>query len=167
MNEELTTARLAIQPVTIHDAPFIFELVNTTEWKTFIGDRNVQNLQDAGNYIRQIISNPDINYNVVRLQHNQLPVGVVTFIKRTYLPHHDIGFAFLPAYAGQGLAFEAASAYLSRLRQENFYQPILATTIPENIRSIRLLEKLGLQFSESVRLNNEDVLLYELLPGKP
>ncbi|WP_161596858.1 GNAT family N-acetyltransferase [Chitinophaga vietnamensis] len=163
MRHVFNTARLALQPLTSGDAPFIYELLNTEGWKTFIGDRHIHTLDDAAAYIEKILSNPDVTYVVARLAQDQEPAGIVTFIKRTYLPYHDIGFAFLPAYAGQGLAYEAAAAFLELIRADASHKEVLATTLPGNSRSIQLLEKLGLSLQEKMMLNGEELLLFRLV----
>ncbi|MBC9911584.1 GNAT family N-acetyltransferase [Chitinophaga varians] len=161
--ETLQTERLFIEPITTHEAAFIFVLVNTPAWKQFIGDRHVHHIDDAIGYIQRVIDNPDTDFRVVYRQHDRQPMGIVTVIKRTYLPHHDIGFAFLPEHASQGYAFEAASALLEALKAERTHTHILATTLPGNSRSIHLLKKLGLHFSETIVYNGEELLLFEKL----
>jgi len=151
------TERLFLRSLTNDDARFIFELVNTQGWIKFIGDRNVKTLEDAGQYIQRIISNPAVDYLVVTLQDEQTAIGVISFIKRDYLDHHDIGFAFLPAYAGQGYAFEAADAVLTDLMKLQEHATILATTLEDNHSSIRLLKKLGFVFNKEI-INEEDTL---------
>ncbi|QJB35068.1 GNAT family N-acetyltransferase [Chitinophaga oryzae] len=161
--ETLQTERLFIQPITTHEAAFIFVLVNTPAWKRFIGDRHVHHIDDAIGYIQRVIDNPDTDFRVVCRQQDQQPLGIVTVIKRAYLPHHDIGFAFLPEHASQGYAFEAASALLEALKKDKTHTHILATTLPDNKRSIHLLEKLGLHYSETILYNGEELLLFEKL----
>ena len=85
MQTNYKTDRLLLRTLTIADAAFIFELVNTAGWIQFIGDRNVHTNEDAKRYIQKILSNPDVNYRVVTLQDAQTAVGVVTLIKRNYL----------------------------------------------------------------------------------
>lgn len=150
MQTNYKTARLFLRPMNAGDVSFIFELVNTDGWIRFIGDRNIKNAEDAGNYIQKIINNPAIVYRVVTLQDEVTAIGVVTFIKRDYLPHPDIGFAFLPAFGKQGYAFEASSAVLNDLLQTGGHSTILATTIPENTSSIQLLVRLGFSFSKEI-----------------
>ncbi len=104
------TDRLLLKKLKPGDAHFIFELVNSPGWIKFIGDRNIKTMEDAGKYIRRILSDGLIHYWVVYLQEPQMAIGLITFIKRSYLDHSDIGFAFLPAHAKQGYAFEAAYA---------------------------------------------------------
>ena len=150
MQTNYKTARLFLRTMNADDAAFIFELVNTQGWIKFIGDRNIKNTEDACSYIQKIISNPAISYRVVTLQEDETDIGVVTFIKRDYLDHHDIGFAFLPAYNKQGYAFEATNEVLNDLLKTTEHTTILATTIPENSSSIQLLKKLGFSFSKEI-----------------
>ena len=157
MQPNYKTKRLQLTNLSANDADFIFELVNTSGWIKFIGDRNIRTNEDTAAYIQKIISNPDITYWVVKLQDQQIAVGIISFIKRDYLEQHDIGFAFLPAYAKQGYAFEATLTVLNDLFNDNRHKTILATTIPENDTSIQLLKKLGFTFSKEL-INGNDVL---------
>ncbi len=156
----LTTDRLIVEPLTQRHSNFIFELVNTEGWITYIGDRHVNSPADATAYIQKILSNPNIVYWVVSRKEDATPIGIVTFIKRDYLQHPDIGFAFLPNVSNNGYAFEATSAVLNSLRVSNAFENILATTIPENKNSIKLLNKLGLYFEREIDVNQEILHIY-------
>lgn len=158
----ILTSSLFLDQLQSNDASFMLELLNTPGWKQFIGDRNVQNLTDAAGYIRKIIENPAVQYLVVRLKDSKTPVGVLTIIKREDLPHHDIGFAFLPDYAGKGYAHEAASAMLKAPEILAAHSQLLAICLKDNLRSIRLLEKLGMVFEEEINRESEELLLYKL-----
>jgi RimJ/RimL family protein N-acetyltransferase len=158
MLTHLDTTRLLLQPLSLNDAAFVFELVNTQGWLQFIGNRNVHNLEESSHYIQKIMDNPNIQYWVVRLNESSIPIGIVTFIKRDYLEYHDIGFAFLPQYGKNGYAQEATLAILNELRKEMAHSQILATTIKDNVRSIQLLEKLGFRF-ETI-LQQEKTILH-------
>src|SRR6185437_7795512 len=151
MRNSFTTERLSLYPLTLKEDGFILELVNTPGWIKFIGDRKVNNLGDAQSYIKKIRKNSDIKYWAVKLKKEEIAIGIVTLIKREYLPYHDIGFAFLPAYAKMGYAFEAASALLSYVRKEYGLNHLLATTITDNVSSISLLNKLGFKFDKEMK----------------
>src|SRR5947199_5066293 len=111
MLTNLTTERLSLNALAIEDTDFIQELVNTQGWLQFIGDRNVHSKEDAINYINKINSSPNIQYRVVRLTELQTPIGIISFIKRDYLEHFDIGFAFLPQYNGKGMPMKLLKRY--------------------------------------------------------
>jgi [ribosomal protein S5]-alanine N-acetyltransferase len=166
IQNHFTTDRLLIQPLTINDNAFILELVNTDGWIKFIGNRNINSAADATAYIERIISNENITYWAVQLKGTTTLIGIITFIKRDYLEHHDIGFAFLPNFSNSGYAYEAAHTVLNGLTQNNNFTHILATTIPENISSIKLLKKLGLQFDKAIKVEEEALHVYAVATEK-
>lgn len=166
MTANFTTARLSLSPVTLSAAAFLYELVNTPAWLEFIGDRKVKDIADASAYIQRLINNPDINYWVVKLKDEDTAIGTISFIKRDYLDYPDIGFAFLPDYHHYGYAFEAASTVLSHLLHDPVYSCILATVAPGNANSIRLLEKLGMQYLDEIEVEGKKPLVYRIVADK-
>lgn len=156
----INTERLLLKPLTACDDSFILELVNTPGWLKFIGNRNINNLSDAGAYIEKILNTESITYWVVSLKENQQKIGVVTFIKRDYLDHSDIGFAFLPNFCKNGYAHEATKAVLNKIIKDKKLPHILATTIPENINSIKLLKKIGLNFEKEIEAGKDTLHVY-------
>lgn len=156
------TKRLYIEPVTIFDSAFIFELLNTEGWIKFIGDRNIHSPEDAESYIQKIIDNPKSNYWICKLKENKTPVGIVSFIKRNYLDAPDIGFALLPAYQKNGFAFEATSHVLEGIKKIKSFDAIKAFTLYNNSSSISLLEKLGLAFEKEIQDKEERLFVYSI-----
>jgi len=160
MLTHLTTKRLTVSSLTEQDAAFIHELLNTKGWLRFIGDRNVHSTEAAIAYINKVNSSPDVHYWVARLRETSIPIGIITLIKRDYLEYSDIGFAFLPQYSGKGYAFEAAKAVLSALSSKPQYATVLATTLPRNTNSIKLLTRLGLRFFREIEAEGEKLHVY-------
>lgn len=160
MSLSLTTDRLKIDLLQESDHEFMQALVNSPGWLQFIGQRNVSNTEEAIAYIQKIRNNPNTDYWVVRKKESSVPVGIVTLIKRDYLDHHDIGFAFLPAFTNQGFAFEATKIFIEHLSKEHtIFQ---ATTVPENIKSIQLLKKLGFQFEKTITRDKENLSVFKI-----
>ncbi|UII35144.1 GNAT family N-acetyltransferase [Fulvivirga ulvae] len=162
----LETDRLLLSKLKVDDAPFILRLVNEPSWLRYIGDRGVKNLEDAENYI---VNGPMKSYEtngfglyLVRLR-NGTPIGLCGILKRDTLNDPDIGFAFLPEHTGMGYAFESAQAVLTYGKTVLGLNRIVAITSPDNSRSGKLLEKLGMKFSKMVRLagDKEDTRFYE------
>lgn len=160
MQTNIITQRLFLNIVTEEDHDFMQELMNTDGWIQFIGDRGIHSKEAAIAYINTINGRDNFYYWLVRLKETNTPVGIITFIKRGYLAHFDIGFAFLPEYQGQGYAYEAAKEVLFVVRQQPEHQTVQATTLPGNVRSIKLLNKLGLHFTGKIMVGKSELCLY-------
>ena len=83
-------------------------------------------------------------------------------INRANLEGQDIGFAFLPDYLGKGYGFEIASATLKYAMTELKLPRVLAITLPTNVPSIKLIEKIGLEFKKTFTFpeENEELMLF-------
>lgn len=166
MKKNYLTTRLILNELSLNDEQFIMELVNTPEWIKFIGDRNIRTQEDARVYIQKIIDNSAVNYWIVKLQEQNIPIGIITFIKRDYLEHYDIGFAFLSKFTKKGYAYEATTTVLNDIINDLTHTHILATTVQENIDSIKLLEKLGFRFEKEIEDGNDLLLVYSISVDK-
>jgi RimJ/RimL family protein N-acetyltransferase len=164
MEIQLQTERLILRKLSLHDTRFIFDLVNTPQWVKFIGNRNVNTLEDSRNYIIRTLKTPNVDYWIVTLKDQSTPIGIVTLIKRTYLEHHDIGFAFLPEYQKNGYAFEASGVVLDATLKNTRHSTVLATTLRDNVNSIQLLLKLGFSFLKEIEVEGEPLLIYTISP---
>ncbi|MGA1386374.1 MAG: GNAT family N-acetyltransferase, partial [Flavobacteriaceae bacterium] len=69
----------------------------------------------------------------------------------------DIGYALLPSYMKQGYAYEASSILLQQVWTSGNFPCLLAITKPDNLPSLRFLEKLGFYQSEST---NKGLAIY-------
>jgi RimJ/RimL family protein N-acetyltransferase len=152
----LETERLVLRRLTPGDAAFILDLLNQPSFLRYIGDKEVRNTEDA---IRYIETGPVASYErfgfglyLVELKESGTPVGMCGLIKRETLADVDVGFAFLPDYWSQGLAFEAAAAVMNYGREVLGLRRIVAITTLDNTASIRLLEKIGLRFERLIKL---------------
>lgn len=158
MSISIITPRLQLAPLTPSDAPFMRQIVNTEGWIRFIGDRKVHSDEDARAYVSRLLGTEHLLYRVVRLRETGQAIGVVSFMKRNYLDHFDLGFAFLPEYQQQGYAYEAAAAVLDFAHQT--HEIILATTLPDNTASIGLLTKLGFSPEGEIMPDNERLCVF-------
>lgn len=160
MRNTFETQRLTLQPICPKDAAFILQLLNTEGWLQFIGNRQVNTQNDALNYIDKILATENLYYWTVTLKSSGVPAGLVSYMKRSYLPHFDIGFAFLPDYHGKGYAFEATTAVLTHVSTILHHQYVLATTVSGNAASIKLLERLNFCYSKTIETENDQLLVY-------
>lgn len=149
----LETARLRLQPLGFADAAFILALVNEPSWLQYIGDRQVHSLDDARRYLSEgpLAMYDRHGFGLYRIERKSdgVSLGLCGLIQRETLETADIGYALLPAYWGQGYAFEAAQATLDYGNRILGLNPIAAITLPDNPRSITLLQRLGMAYVEN------------------
>jgi RimJ/RimL family protein N-acetyltransferase len=151
----LDTDRLYLRELQLADAPFILELLNSPGWLQYIGDRHVRTIEEAENYLKNgpIKTYAEVGYglSLVALKNNHKPIGMCGLLKRDYLEHPDIGFAFLPDVMGKGYALEIALALKQFAELHWQVQKLSAIVQTDNDRSIKLLKKLGLSFKEKIK----------------
>jgi ribosomal-protein-alanine N-acetyltransferase len=151
----IRTERLVLRHLELLDAAFILELLNEAAFLKFIGDKGVRTLDDAREYI---LKGPIDSYErhgfglyAVCLP-DGTPTGICGLVKRDGLADVDVGFAFLSRHRSKGYAAESASAVLAHARQVLRLQRVVAITSPDNLGSIAVLGKIGLEFERMIRL---------------
>jgi ribosomal-protein-alanine N-acetyltransferase len=159
---------LNIRRFTKSDATFILELLNTFGWKQFIGDRHIDSLDDATNYLIKglLLSYEQYGFGawLVTLKSTGQAIGMCGLFKRDYLDQPDLGFAFLPGFEGRGMAYEASIATISYIKEHFDFNNLYATTTDVNLRSKRLLERCGFTLTGTVTPPDlKTLLLYTLI----
>jgi len=166
--ETIESERIRLRPFTLEDGEFVVELLNTAGWIRYIGDRNIKTTDQAKNYL---LNGPLKSYerngfglSLAELKTEGTPIGMCGLLKRDYLAHADIGFAFLPDYTGKGYAYEIAKEIIRYGLQRLQMEKILAITLPENFSSIKLLEKIGFRCEKNFISPDtaEELSLYSL-----
>jgi RimJ/RimL family protein N-acetyltransferase len=158
---EFETSRLILRRLEFADAPFVVALLNEPSFIANIGDRGVRSIEDAHRYLCE---GPMAMYqrHGFGLWHTSRksdgkPVGMCGLLRRDILPDVDVGFAFLPAYWGQGFAYEAADATLRHGARKFGLERVIGVVSEGNEGSIRVLEKLGMSFER----------MYPMYAGEP
>jgi RimJ/RimL family protein N-acetyltransferase len=150
------TARLVLRELGPDDAAFIVALLNDPDWLRNIGDRKVRTEEDARAYMAAgpaaMIEQHGFGLWAVALVGDPAPIGMCGLIRRATLDDVDLGFAFLPAFRGQGYAAEAAAAAVDVARRRFGLARLVGIVSPDNVASIRLLEKLGMRYERSLEL---------------
>jgi RimJ/RimL family protein N-acetyltransferase len=155
----IESPRLCLRCLDFDDAPFILELLNQATFLQFIGDKGVRDLAGACEYLRQ---GPMESYwrhgfglYLTSLREGGVPIGICGLVKRDALEDVDVGFAFLPQYAGRGYATESAAAVLAHGYRVFQLKRIVGITAPDNHASIAVLQKIGLRFERLIRLGED------------
>ena len=156
MTPILETARLILRQYTEDDALAFFELNSDPEVMRYVPDESMKTVDEAREIL---ITHPLTDYRnhgfgrwACILKSTGEHIG---FCGPKYLPEIsdvDLGFRFTPSNWGKGYATEAARACVnygfSRLR----FDHIVGLSEADNRASIRVLEKVGMQFTGIVSL---------------
>lgn len=158
---ELVTPRLILRRLENDDAPFVLRLLNEPSFIENIGDKGVRSLDDARRYMRE---GPMAMYEQYGFglwhtarKSDGVAVGMCGLLKRDHLPDVDIGYAYLPEFWGQGIAFEAAEAVMHHAAGKFGLRRLIGVVSEGNAGSIRVLEKLGMEFER----------MFLMRPGEP
>lgn len=160
------TKRLSLEESDSNDDQFFLQLLNSLNWLKFIGDRSIKTKLDAAFYIENslIKSYRDHGFGLYKVVNKMesKPIGICGFVQRSYLDFPDIGFAILPMYEGQGFISEAATAVIDFGKSQLGMTEIFGITTEANIASQRVLNKIGLKFTQRLHPPNEreELLLF-------
>jgi len=150
------TPRLRIRHLTAADAAFTCHLLNEPSFIDNIADRGVRSEIDAMHYLAEgpIKSYQQHGYGLFLVENseNHTPMGFCGLLFRDHLQETDIGFAFLPQFWGKGYAFEAASAVMHFGYNKLKLKRIVGLTSAGNMASVKVLNRLGLQFEKMVQM---------------
>jgi len=153
----LVTDRLLLRQLELGDADFMLSLLNEPAFHRYIGDRGVRTCDDARAYLRDGAIDSYARHGhglyLVALRECGTPIGICGLVRRAGLDVPDLGFALLSQWWAQGFAHEAASAVLHYAQHTLRHDVVAAIVSPNNVASMRLLERLGFRFERSLRLS--------------
>lgn len=162
----LTTARLDLRFLTANDAPAYWPLVSHPAILRYTGEAPIGSI--AG--VRELlVAKPLKDYashGYGRLACIERATGdLVGFCGLKYLDdlgETDIGYRFLPRCWGLGYATESATAVMRHGRDVLRLKRIIGLVAPANTGSVRVLQKLGMEFESRVKLADhaDELLLY-------
>ncbi|MBB6108789.1 ribosomal-protein-alanine N-acetyltransferase [Mucilaginibacter lappiensis] len=169
----LTTERLILRRFTFADAPKLFELRKDPVIMQYISRPLSKTLDDAIDLIKVINDLLKGNNGItwcITLKNEQEFVGSIGFWrieKENY--RAEIGYLLNPAYQGRGIMQEAIETIINYGFGPMSLHTIQANVSPDNLASIKLLQKNNFTqeayFKENYFFNGvfEDTLVYTLL----
>jgi len=150
----LETDRLFLREYVEADAEAFFKLNSDPEVLRFVPDKRLLNVEQA----RQIlVDHPIADYRkygfgrgacILKSTGEQIGFAGLKYLEE--LGEVDVADRLLPKYWGQGLATEAALASVRFGFADLDLKRIIGLVMPENIASVRVLEKTGLCHVERV-----------------
>ncbi len=139
--------RIYLREAVPTDTAFCIALMNTPGWLEYIGDRNIATQARALGYIQKSLIDcykaNGFGLYILCLVESNDPIGICGTVKRDTLDIPDLGFAILPKYEGKEYVYEASVLTLNHAKNQLKMDQMLAITNHNNVRSQKLLERLG------------------------
>jgi len=152
----LETDRLLLREYVEEDAEAFFKLNSDPEVLRFVPDKRLLDVEQA----RQLlIDHPIADYRkygfgrgacILKSTGEQIGFAGLKYLEE--LGEVDVAYRLMPTHWGQGLATEAALASVRFGFADLGLKRIIGLVMPENIASVRVLEKTGLRYAETVTL---------------
>ena len=163
----LETARLRLREMVEADVHDVYLLNSSPNVMRYLGaERPLSSLDEALMLLRERIFPQYQSYGVGRgaviLKDNGLFIGWCGLKYQPAANEYDLGYRFIQNYWGKGYATEAARGVLEYCRQHLMGKRIVGKALLENVGSIRVLEKIGMQFERTEEDGDGTVAVYSL-----
>ena len=169
----LRTNRFMLRQITVADAPAILTLRSDERTMQYIGKEKIASIAEARRFIHMITQALQENQGItwgIYLPGQDNQIGNLGFW-RIVKEHHraELGYMLHPDYWRQGIMSEALTAILNYGFTQMRLHSIEANVAPNNIASVKLLEKHNFvregYFRENyyVRGTFQDTATYSLL----
>jgi len=170
LNLFIETERLLIRPFKMEDIEPSYKMNLDAEVSRYTGDGGVVSKKEIE---RRIIENVFGDYEkhgfgrlAVELKGENKFIGFTGLKYLEDMDEVDLGYRFMKEYWGKGIATESAKACLNLGFETLELNKIIAMVLPENIGSIRVLEKLNFEYEKDIIEDNQLAKIYSLIKGK-
>ena len=164
MPPHIHTQRLLLRPFTTADIPDAYQMNLNPKVSRFTGDGGVLSLDEVGRRIKEDVLGDYQKHGFGRFAVEWKATGqFIGFAGLKYLDdldEIDLGYRFLPAFWGRGIATEAGQVSLEYAQAILGQKRIIAWVLPENKGSIRVLEKLTFSMEKEQIEDGMRVLQY-------
>jgi RimJ/RimL family protein N-acetyltransferase len=157
VSSELQSPRLILRQWTPEDARFLYQLNLDPQVLEYTGDGAFESVHDARTFIenyRQYQLHGFGRWLIVR-HADGAKLGWCGLRRADNRLEVDLGFRLAQEYWGQGYASEAALACLKYGHQYLEIPEIIARTHRSNLRSQRVLERIGMHFEGECAFDSE------------
>ena len=166
MNIILETSRLLLRTFTPEDSRLIYELNLDPEITRYTGDP-VRDINHAKEILEQVILPQYALYNhgrwAVHIKDGLEFIGWCGLKNQPERNEIDLGYRFLKTAWSKGYATEAAFACIKYGFEKLNLQRIIGRAMPDNIGSLRVLEKCGMTYIRDEIVDGHPAKTYEIL----
>ena len=162
----MTTSRLVLRPLKHSDVNEIFILRSDEAVNKYLDRHRAKSKEDAIEFIskiEQLVSEGKSLFWAINFKDETSLVGTICLWNLSEEKNSvEIGYEILPAYEGRGIMNEAMQAVIQFAFDKMEASLIEAAFVPENSRSLRLLEKNNFRKNTNAAEQIDNMLLYEL-----
>ena len=166
MNIVIETERLILRTFTEDDGLLIYELNKDPDVTEYTGDP-VRDIEQACQILEQVILPQYALYNhgrwAVHLKSDFAFIGWCGLKARPERNEIDLGYRFMKSAWGKGLATEAAFACLKYGFEKLNLPRIVGRAMPQNIASLKVLEKCGMKYIGEEVVDDHPAITYEAI----
>ena len=145
----LETSRLTLKVANLQEAPFMMELNSDPEVIRYTGDTSQGSILEAETVIKERLLPQFEKYRMGRFSVYLKDGTYIGWCGLRFFPENnevDLGYRFMKKYWGQGYASEASRICLKYGFETLKLKCIIAKAMPENIASIKVMQKLFMTF---------------------
>lgn len=145
----LETDRLILRPGTLADAFNLYILNSDPEVVRYTGENSFNHVQEAEQVIKERMIPQFEKYKMGRFTVLLKDGTYLGWCGLRYFPESDevdLGYRFMKKFWGQGYATETSKIMLKYGFETLGLKRIIAKAMPDNIGSIKVMQKLGMTF---------------------
>jgi RimJ/RimL family protein N-acetyltransferase len=162
---EIETARLRLRRFTLQDLDHLYLIRSDPEVMRFITGAPSTREEVVARLSKQMNSWQQHGFGHWAITAKDEPALMgwcgLDFLDNT--PEVEVGYGLAKQYWGLGIATEAAEATLRYGFELPKLERIVAVAYPDNIGSIRVMEKLGMRYVKNGFYYGADLVYYEIL----
>jgi ribosomal-protein-alanine N-acetyltransferase len=151
----LETNRLVLRRLALPDAADLYRIYSDPETMKFMG-KAPDSVEEERNHLQAHIANHYEKYGVglwaTALKENNRLIGRCGLMRKQIEGVEEVEIAYLLDREcwGKGLATEAAEAIIKHGHAKYGFKRIVAVIHPQNVASIRVAEKIGMEYERDV-----------------
>ncbi|HIC8643118.1 GNAT family N-acetyltransferase [Elizabethkingia meningoseptica] len=160
----LETDRLLLRELNVEDAIHFYELNLNPVVIQYTGNNAFNDVNDAKNFLENYNDYKENGYGrwaVIEKSNNSF-LGWCGLKYNKNSEETDIGFRFFEHYWNKGFATESAKACIDYGFNTLHLKTIIGRAMKENIASVKVLEKIGLEYSKDFNFDGHQGLIYKI-----
>lgn len=159
---EIETSRLRLRHFVTDDLDDLFRIYSDAEVMKYLSPRNKE--QTQASLHKHIQHWQQYNFGMWAVVHKDSGRLIgrcgLGFLDNT--PEIELGYVFDKPYWNMGIGTEAATATIKYGFEEVKLNRIVAIAHPQNIASVRVIQKVGMKYEKNAHFYNVDVVYYAI-----